>query len=211
LNNEILQNNTVLLAGDTITNIHLEYLNYNVKTIDIKNVELVTQIVNESAPKSGVVYETILSEEDNYPQSSNLNRVYEIPPMCKNFYIMFFEAGKHIASRENGSNDLEYRFAIDNIEQSTRPIRIMSPRHKDLVQKVFANNGEVMQNMNERYFQVGGTISGTQQGIDNNYFIGQPVPFLQRSQKLQVELTRPAGTNLNGRHIIFYDVVKQLN
>jgi len=208
---EILQNNSVLLTGDVVSNLHLEYLNYNVETIDIKNVELVTQIVNESAPKSGVVYETILSEEDNYPQSSNLNRVYEIPPMCKNFYIMFFEAGKHIASRENGSNDLEYRFAIDNIEQSTRPIRILSPRHKDLVQKVFANNGEVMQNMNERYFQVGGTISGTQQGIDNNYFIGQPVPFLQRSQKLQVELSRPAGTNLNGRHIIFYDVVKQLN
>lgn len=211
LSNEILQNNTVLLPGDTITNIHLEYLNYNVKTIDIKNVELVTQIVNESAPKSGIVYETILSEEDNYPQSSNLNRVYEIPPMCKNFYIMFFESGSHIASRENGSNDLEYRFAIDNIEQSTRPIRIMSPRHKDLVQKVFLNNGEVLQNMNERYFKVGGNVSGLQQGIDHNYFIGQPVPFLQRSQKLQIELTRPAGTNLNGRHIIFYDVVKQLN
>lgn len=210
---EILQNNTVLLNGDVVSNLHLEYLNHNITTIDIKNVELVTQIVNESAPAPplGIVYETILSEEDNYPQSSQLNRVYEIPPMCKNFYIMFFAQGLRIASREDGSNDLEYRFAIDNIEQSTRAIRVMSPRHKDLVQKVFLNNGELMQNMNERYFSVVGGIAGLQQGIDHNYFIGQPVPFLQRSQKLQIELTRPAGTNLNGRHIIFYDVVKQLN
>ena len=213
---QITHNNTVLGDGDVISNIHLEYLDMNVKTIDIKNVELVTQIVNDSAPAppSGIVYETILSEEDNYPQTSSLNRVYEIPPMCKNFYIMFFAGGSDIASREDGTNNLNYRFAIDNIEQSTRPIRVMSPRHKDLVQKVFLNNGEVMQNMNERYFQVFPNIGGSLQGIDNNYFIGQPVPFLQRSQKLQVELHRPAaqgGGNLNGRHIIFYDVVKQLN
>ena len=213
---QITHNNTVFSTGDVLSNIHLEYIDMNVKTIDIKNVELVTQVVNDSAPAppSGIVYETILSEEDNYPQTSSLNRVYEIPPMCKNFYIMFFARGLDIASREDGDNNLNYRFAIDNIEQSTRPIRVMSPRHKDLVQKVFLNNGEVMQNMNERYFQVFPSVAGGGQGIDNNYFIGQPVPFLQRSQKLQIELTRPAaqgGGNLNGRHIIFYDVVKQLN
>lgn len=212
---QITHNNTTLSTGDVLSNIHLEYLDMNVKTIDIKNVELVTQVVNDSAPSPplGIVYETILSEEDNYPQTQNLSRVYEIPPMCKNFYIMFFSGGQHIASREDGTNNLQYRFAIDNIEQSTRSISILSPRHKDLIQKVFLNNGEVMQNMNERYYSVAPLlVGGSGQGIDNNYFIGQPVPFLQRSQKLQVELTRPAGGgNLNGRHIIFYDVVKQLN
>jgi len=207
LDGDITNGGAAIPTAKVLSDVRIDPRPATSNSIEIKNVELVSEIVNgESAPKGSVVYETILSEEDSYPATTSLNRVYEIPPMTKNFYIMFFK-GDGLVSDDPITN---YRFTIDNVEQSTYPIVPQDARHKDLIQKIFMNNGETIQSVNERYYFAGLNFSGSvgKQGINRHFIIGQPVAFLQRSQKLQIELN--ASGNMSGRHIIFYDVVKQL-
>ncbi len=181
----------------------------------IVNIELVAEVVNgESAPKGPVVYETILSVEDNYPIAPLLNRVYEIPPMCKGFYIMFFKGGGLVS---DDANLQKYRITIDNIEQSTSSVVVGGGVYKNNIERVFMNNGEALQCIKERnydartgkYYDDGLSIKNVLiSGKGRNMMICQPTQFLQRSQKLQIEL-EAVGGNLLGRHIIYYDVVKQ--
>ena len=209
LDGDITNGGAAIATGAVLTSVFCNPRASTSNSIEIKNIELVSEIVNgEPAPKGNVVYETILSEEDNYPATTSLNRVYEIPPMCKNFYIMFFKDGTGLVSEEAGLKD--YRFTIDNVEQSTYPIVPQDARHQDLIQRIFMNNGETIQSINEKYYYAGLSANGDVglQGAGRHFIIGQPVAFLQRSQKLQIELN--ANNNMAGRHIIFYDVVKQL-
>ena len=181
----------------------------------IVNIELVAEVVNgESVPKGPVVYETILSVEDNYPVAPLLNRVYEIPPMCKGFYIMFFKGGGLVS---DDANLQKYRITIDNIEQSTSSVVVGGGVYKNNIERVFMNNGEALQSIRERNFEANtskyytdaATIKNVVvSGKGRNMMICQPTQFLQRSQKLQIEL-EAVGGNLLGRHIIYYDVVKQ--
>ena len=175
--------------------------------LDILNVELVVEIVDEP-PKSGVItYDTVLSEEDTYTQSNSLNRVYDIPPLCKNFYIMFFK-GNGIASDD--ANLESYRIAIDNVEQSQALVFMGSAEHKDNIMRTFANSGGNLTNISELYFTSQGLSSTAQCRGFRSTMISYPVPFLNRSQKLQVELNATAGQNLTGRLVVYYDVVKQV-
>ena len=172
-------------------------------TLTINNVELVTEIVSESG-NSEVTYTTMLSEEDTYSAVSQLNRNYDIPPMCKNIYIMFFKEGGLVSD----DDILNYRLAIDDVVQSRTNIVVGSGEHYDNITRAMANNGEVIANMCEKYFAVAANAAGNRQGKGRNFMIAQPVPFLNRSQKLQVEFNADPGQTLNGRHIIYYDVVK---
>lgn len=172
-------------------------------TLTINNVELVTEIVQD-APKSGpITYDTILSEEDSYTAGSTLNRVYEVPPMCKNFYIMFFK-GNGVASDDQHLKT--YRVTLDNVEQSQGAVTIGGPEHYDNIIRTLANGGGELNSLSEKYFTCN-TLAAAKAGLRNN-MIAYPVPFLNRSQKLQVELTASGG-NLTGRLIVYYDVVKQ--
>jgi hypothetical protein len=173
-------------------------------TLTINNVELVTEIVSESG-QGEVTYTTMLSEEDTYSAVSQLNRNYDIPPMCKNIYIMFFKGGGLVSD----DDIFDYRLAIDDVVQSRTNIVVGSGEHYDNITRAMANNGEVIANMSEKYFAVAANDSAAnRQGKGRNFMIAQPVPFLNRSQKLQVEFNAAASQTLNGRHIIYYDVVK---
>ena len=181
------------LANDTAT-----------ETLTINNVELVTEIVQD-APKSGpITYDTVLSEEDTYTAGNSLNRVYDVPPMTKNVYIMFFK-NNGVVSADQHLNT--YRVTLDNVEQSQGPVTMSGPEHYDNIIRTFSNGGGELNNLSERYFKSFGR-GNLKQGIVSN-MIAYPVPFLNRSQKLQIELTADTGQNLQGRLIVYYDVVKQ--
>lgn len=176
------------------------------ETITINNIELVSEIVQD-APKSGVVtYDTVLSEEDTYTASNSLNRVYDIPPMCKNFYIMFFKGGG-VASDDAHLNN--YRVTIDNVEQSQANVVIGSPEHIDNIMRVYANGGGELNNVSEKYTTCSGHEAANIAGFRNN-MVAYPTPFLNRNQKLQIELNASAGNNLTGRLIVYYDCVRQV-
>ena len=176
-------------------------------TLNILNVELVTEVVEDPPPSSIITYDTVLSEEDTYTAANSLNRVYDIPPMCKNFYIMFFK-GNGIASDD--ANLLTYRVAIDNVEQSQGLVSMGSAEHKDNIMRVFANGGGELHNISELYFTSQGASGTAASRGFRSTMIAYPVAFLNRSQKLQVELNATAGQNLSGRHVCFYDVVRQV-
>ena len=201
-----------LVNGNAISDIKVTDRVPTLEEFNITNVELVTEIVNDApVPKGPVVYETILSEEDSYPASNSLNRVYDIPPMCKNVYIMFFKQGKLASDDEKLES---YRLSIDNIEQTAQDVLLGSPLHLDQIQKTFLNNGEELNNIIEKYYFVKND-GASRAGIGanekpSNFTIAQPVPFLQRSQKLQVELNAQTGEVLAGRHILYFDCVKEL-
>ncbi len=89
--------------------------------------------------------------------------------------------------------------------------------YKNNIERVFMNNGEALQCIKERnydartskYYDDGLSVKNVLiSGKGRNMMICQPTQFLQRSQKLQIEL-EAVGGNLLGRHIIYYDVVKQ--
>jgi hypothetical protein len=176
-------------------------------TLDILNCELVTEIVQDPPKSSVVTYDTILSEEDTYSAGNSLNKVYDIPMMTKNVYIMFFK-GNGIASDDQHLET--YRLAIDNVEQSQGLVTVGSAEHKDNIMRVFANGGGQLNNISELYFTSQG-LSGTARSRGfRSTMIAYPVPFLNRSQKLQVEMNATAGQNLTGRLVVYYDVVRQV-
>ncbi len=172
--------------------------------LTINNVELITEIVQDP-PKAGLItYDTVLSEEDTYSAGNSLNRVYDIPMMTKNVYIMFFK-NNGVVSHDQHLNT--YRVTIDNVEQSQGAVIMGSPEHKDNIIRTFSNGGGELVNLSEKSFK-SFALAGAKGGQANN-MIAYPVPFLNRSQKLQVELTADTGQNLQGRLIVYYDVVKQ--
>lgn len=195
----LAQNGTFsdLIVGDISSDAANEILTIN-------NVELVTEIVQD-APKGGpITYDTVLSEEDTYTAGNSLNRVYDIPPMTKNVYIMFFKNNGVVSNDQHLST---YRVTLDNVEQSQGAVAIGGPEHQDNIIRTFANGGGELNNLSEKYFK-SFALAGAKSGLRNN-MIAYPVPFLNRSQKLQIELTAATGQNLQGRLIVYYDVVKQ--
>lgn len=214
IDSAITDSAVAFVNGDTLSAVKMFEEPSQVSTQQVVNIELVAEVVNGGKPPSGpVVYETILSVEDNYPTSTLLNRVYEIPPMCKCFYIMFFKGGGLVSDDPNLT---KYRITIDNIEQSTSSVVVGGGVYKNNIERTFMNNGEVLQCIREKNFDCftnKNYISNANYsyqdiyGKSRNLLIAQPVQFLQRSQKLQIELE--GNGNLLGRHIIYYDVVKQ--
>ena len=198
--------NVAIATGGTFSDLEVADIANSIadQILTINNVELITEIVQDP-PKAGVItYDTVLSEEDTYSAGNSLNRVYDIPMMCKNVYIMFFK-NNGVVSHDQHLNT--YRITIDNVEQSQGAVVMGSPEHKDNIIRTFSNGGGELVNLSEKYFK-SFALAGAKAGLANN-MIAYPVPFLNRSQKLQVELTADTGQNLQGRLIVYYDVVKQ--
>jgi len=178
---------------------------------DITNIELITEIVNSPAPSGMVTYETILSEEDSFAAATTHSKVYSIPPMCKNFYVMFFK-GNGIASDDG--NLSTYRVTIDDVEMSQSAVTVGSAEHYDNLMRTFMNAGESLNNIVEKYYQIQTTTTtnptpNNRSGSGRNMMISYPTPFLNRPQKLQLELASSGG-NLSTRLIVYYDIVKQI-
>jgi len=169
----------------------------------INTVELVCAVNNQgSAPKS-IPYTTYLAEEDTYPAGNNFNGTYHIPMAVKNCYIMFFSDGA-LSTEPNLS---KYRFTLDNKEICNRAIKVGSPLHKDLIGQVFQNAGEELKCINERQYRTS-SVKGANEGGDTCRMIALPVPFVNREQKLGIELE---GTGaLTGHHVVYYEQVRNL-
>jgi len=175
-------------------------------TLNITNVELVTELVQEPAPKGPVTYDTVLSEEDTYPALNSMTRNYSIPPMCKNFYVMFFKSNGVVSDDQHLES---YRVTIDNVEQSQSTVNLGSPEHFDNVMRTYANGGGELYNLTEKYFTCAAHAEADIKGRRGN-MICYPTQFLNREQKMTLQLQASAGQNLTGRVILYYDVVRSV-
>lgn len=176
-------------------------------TTDITNIELVTEIVNSPAPSGVVTYETVLSEEDSFAVSTTHSKVYQIPPMCKNFYVMFFAGGSGMASDD--ANLSTYRVTIDDVEMSQSAVSMGSGEHFDNLMRTFMNAGESLDSVSEKYHRISSHGVNGRGGHARSTMIAYPTPFLNRPQKLQLELDGN-GANLTTRLVVYYDVVRQV-
>ena len=117
---------------------------------------------------------------------------------------MFFKNNGVVSNDQHLST---YRVTLDNVEQSQGAVAIGGPEHQDNIIRTFSNGGGELNNLSEKYFK-SFALAGAKGGLRNN-MIAYPVPFLNRSQKLQIELTAATGQNLQGRLIVYQEVVKQ--
>tara|TARA_R110002012_G_scaffold46417_1_gene122710 strand:+ start:288 stop:1772 length:1485 start_codon:yes stop_codon:yes gene_type:complete len=178
------------------------------RSVAIKKVQLVAELSDESPPAS-LNYTTYSSEEDTYPVSANVNRMYTLPPATKNVYIMFFGDQSSNKALSVATNLDNYRITIDNKEISPRSIKLKGRQHLDIIASVYANNGNVLKNVRERQLaNVASTTTPTNLVGVANTMIAVPIPFKASNTLLQVELN--GSGNMSGHHIVYSEVAKQM-
>ena len=110
-----------------------------------------------------------------------------------------------------------YRLSIDNEPITNRDVVMGGPVHRDLIGKVFMNNGRKLKNMNELIRERTANIeapdinAGTQvvSSAAAQTAIACPVPLGDgRSRMLGIELTASAA--MGGKISIYQEVVKKL-
>jgi len=170
----------------------------------VKNVELTAVVNNEPASNAPLVYTTYLSQEDSYPASQRIQRNYEIPPNCKNVYVMF---NTYTVSRDTLDT---YRVTIDNEEITNRAVQINSPLHFDLIQQTFMNAGDQIHAIANKINILNTSSVANDDASKELKIIAFPVPFKPVSQRLNLELEAPAAATLLGQHVIFSEVVRKI-
>ena len=193
-------------GGNTLTDIEvvIDGAGIAAPTITINKIELVAK-VNPAPEKLPMVYSTYIAQNDSYGAVQNVSRNYDIPPLCKNVYIMF---DTHVNSVED--NLQSYRLYVDNEALTNRDVRVNSPLHYELVSRVFQNNNSRVHNLTER---VNNVFTAFRRNAGNEAagsiapkVIMAPVPFKQVPQRLVVELN--GSGNLVGRHVVFMEVMR---
>ena len=174
------------------------------QTISLNGVECVAQ-VNNSPQSENLVFSTFTSQEDNYPAINEINRNYEVPPNCKNIYIMF-----HVNPSSNEPHLSQYRLNIDGKEVTNRAVDFQSPLHYELINQVFLNNGENIHSLDEQVYEIFNSVAKGGTTLSPCFMVACPVPFLPRSQRLGVQLTATTGQTLLGKHIIYSEVIKSI-
>jgi len=199
-----------LVANQNLSAVTIEYsaaIEAAGTSLSITGVQLVASISPESPP-AVLNYTTFDSEEDSYPVAVSANRQYQVPPACKNVYVLFFESANDSIQRSFNDKLDTYRITLDNHEVTPRPVKMGSMVHLDLIQQVFANNGESLKNLRETQMVNKGANDITSIDDVGNRMIAIPIPFKSTPTQLQLELNASGG-NLTGHHILYYEKVVQ--
>jgi len=173
--------------------------------IVINKIELVAK-VNSSPKKMPLIYSTYMVQNDSYTASTSTSRNYEVPPMCKNMYLVF---DTNIISTEAHLDN--YRITIDNKQVVNRAVKVRSFLHYDLINRVFTNNNKQVASLTEQARQITSALNSGGGGELTNkvdvHMIMCPVPFKNVGQRMVIELNASGG-NLTGRHAVYFEVMK---
>ena len=201
----IFDGNVIALpAGNALFNITVDYHDLLLSSsLVINSVELVAQVNSSDEAPSVIPYTTWISEEDSYPVQKTLNRYYSIEPASKTIMLVFSANGA--VSRDVLDN---YRLTLDGHDITPRAVSRVGSIHKDLVGKSMLNRGIRPHSIQEKIYKwdAGKTRGGN--GGDSCFVISIPCPFVNKTQKLGVELE--AVATLNGSHILYKEVLKQI-
>ena len=180
-------------------------------SISYNKIEIVAEYSAAASGPDGFEYTEYNVIEDNFPAGTSLNRNYHLHPNCVNAWILF---PNPIYSTEPITS---YRLSIDNETITNRDVVMGGPVHRDLIGKVFMNNGRKLKNMNELIRERTAAIeapvinAGTQvvSSAAAQTAIACPVPLGDgKSRMLGIELTASAA--MGGKISIYQEVVKKL-
>jgi len=203
-------------GGNSIFNGTVDYLDANaISGVVIEDVELVAHVVGDEQPPAKLNYTAFHNEEDNFPNGiTKLNRYYMIEPACKNVFITFNAADNLVRSHDQLHS---YRITIDGNEISPLDIAWDSSQHNDLVAKTLINRGRRPRSLNYKQHLSNDNLSVATAAGQNppNYganvvFISVPVPFVNKTQRLGIELNANDGGTLHGNINLFKEVAKQV-
>lgn len=182
------------------------------KSITVNSIELVAEYSGANAGPDGFEYTAYNVIEDNFPVAATLNRNYNLHPNCVNVWITF---PNPIYSTEPITS---YRLSIDNEPITNRDVVLSGPIHRDLIGKVYMNNGRKLNNMLEM-LRVGNAskqaaaitaaTGAMGAGAVNVSALACPVPLGNgQSRMLGIELN--ASANLSGKISIYQEIVRKL-
>ena len=203
-------------GGNSIFNGTVDYRDADeVQPIVIEDVELVAHVVGDEQPPAKLNYTAFHNEEDSFPNGvTKLNRYYMIEPACKNVFITFNAADNLVRSHDQL---LSYRITVDGKEISPLDITWDSTQHNDLVAKTLLNRGRRPRSLNyKQHLSTDNLSTATAAGQNppnygaNVVFIAIPVPFVNKMQRLGIELNANQGGTLHGNINLFKEVAKQL-
>lgn len=182
------------------------------KEIIVNKIELVTEYSSATSGPDGFEYTAYHVIEDNFPVGTTLNRNYHLHPNCVNVWITF---PNPIYSTEPITS---YRLSIDNEPITNRDVVLSGAIHRDLIGKVYMNNGRKLNNMLEM-LRVGSAskdtaaivpaTGGVNAGAVLVSALACPVPIGNgQARMLGVELN--ASANMGGNISIYQEVVRKI-
>ena len=182
------------------------------KSITVNSIELVAEYSGANAGPDGFEYTAYNVIEDNFPVGTTLNRNYHLHPNCVNVWITF---PNPIYSTEPITS---YRISIDNEPITNRDVVLSGPIHRDLIGKVYMNNGRKLNNMLEM-LRTGDSSKETAAitaatgamgaGAVNVSALACPVPMGNgQTRMLGIELT--ASSPLGGKISIYQEIIRKL-
>lgn len=168
--------------------------------IVINNIELVAKQTSEK-DMNGLQYTTYTAQEDSFPvNSASLNRTYQLPPNCINVYVMF---NNPVYSFEDIDT---YRLTLNNIDQTSRDVKMNGSLHYDLLSKVFQNKDAVVGSLEGKLDDSAKHLGEANQEYKVS-IIACPVQLSGSPTQLGIEVV---GTNLGGKVIVYSEVVKEI-
>lgn len=174
-------------------------------TTTINKVEL-TAVVNrvDIVRNQPLVYSTFVSQEDSYPAVNEIQRNYDIPAFTKNIYVAF--NSNKISHDANLAN---YRISADGeYLTGSRQVKPHSPKHFEFISAVYKNNAKSLHNLGDQVNEINHSRSNAAQSPVSTVILAIPVKFLPRPQKVTLELF--AGAALGGKHILYSEVIRQV-
>ena len=181
------------------------------KSIVVNSIEMVAEYSASPSGPDAFEYTAYHVIEDNFPVAATLNRNYHLHPNCTNVWITF---PNPIYSTEPITS---YRLSIDNEPITNRDVVLSGPIHRDLIGKVYMNNGRKLNNMLEvlrrgdKEKEEGVITSATHAvaGAVPISALACPVPLGNgQSRMLGIELI--ASANLGGKISIYQEVVRKI-
>tara|TARA_R110002020_G_scaffold431901_1_gene641954 strand:- start:6401 stop:7870 length:1470 start_codon:yes stop_codon:yes gene_type:complete len=188
-----LSSSVVTLANDQIDSISVTGLD-PVMSLNFNSVELVLQTSDDQSPPSSIKYTCYTTEIDNANGLANHSKNYMVEPNAVNLLIAYPNS---IISRKP---DLQnYRFTINNEQQTNRVIPDKSQLHYDNLTRTFQNMELPLSSLKETVgqFNIQDTANyGTNSAVNLTPI---PLPLTENMKIVGVELN--AGTGINALHL----------
>lgn len=178
--------------------------------------DLVLVEVDEIAnPPDEYQYTTYKVQEDTQP-TANLNKTYQIGPLCKNVMLCMPPAGAGANPRDlHATKRVDtYRFSVNNKFIQNRLIPTLSGNdhitglHKTQQMKTFDNMDDKMKG--NGYFFRAGLRNDTLQPADVDYMLMTPVPLTGSQKMFGVEINMNAGAGNVDQLYIFEETLAML-
>lgn len=170
-------------------------------TFSLNNANLVLKKIMNPAPAPSISYTHYTTEEDLLPAGASFQKTYTMEPEAVNLFITF---PNDVVSAINGLDTITYRIAVNNIDIMDRDIQTGSSEHKDMLNKVYQNQGRVIANLKDRLFITGGQDTGLMNDVSGTKQLLIAVPLPQTATPKLVSVRLTGNANFGSKNITLF-------